>query len=107
MSNIIQQEMSNIIQQETSNIIQQEMSNIIQQEMSNIIHPCLTRCSTSGTHVRLNQSDHVAEWVKSLTCNQSVMSSNLVKDSLCFLEQETLHSLLSSSWFKEQVSSID
>ena len=33
----------------------------------------------------------------------SVVSSSPIKGSRCFLEQETLSSLISTGWFKEQI----
>ena len=45
----------------------------------------------------------MAQRKKILTCNWSVVSSTLNKGSCYFLEQETLPSLLSTSWFQEQV----
>ena len=39
----------------------------------------------------------MAQWVAGLTCHRTV------KGSHCFLEQETLPSLLSTGWFHEQI----
>ena len=48
--------------------------------------------------------DVIAGWVVTcMTCNRSVMISYPMKGSRCFLEQETLPSLLSSSWFQERI----
>ena len=44
----------------------------------------------------------VAQWVKCLTHNWSAVSSNPIKASGPFHEQETLPSLLSTGWFQEQ-----
>ena len=44
---------------------------------------------------RLDQQCTTRSW--------SVMSSNPTKTSLCFLEQETVASLLSTGWFQKQI----
>ena len=48
----------------------------------------------------------VAHWVARLTrdrWNLSVVSSSPIKGPHCFLEQETLLSLLSTGWFQERI----
>jgi len=41
--------------------------------------------------------------VDCLTCNQSAVNLSPIKGFRCFLEQETLPLLLSTSWFLEQI----
>ena len=48
-------------------------------------------------------SDGVALWVARLTRNVEVVGSSSIKDSLCFLEQETLPLLLSTGWLQERI----
>ena len=50
----------------------------------------------------LNEGDE-AHCVARLTRNRSVVRSNPVKASRCFLEQETLSSLFSTGWFQERI----
>ena len=45
-----------------------------------------------------------AQWVERLTCILSVVGSKPIKGFCCFLEQETLPSLLSTGWFQELIS---
>jgi len=40
---------------------------------------------------------------RNLNINWSVMSSNPIKSSHCFLDQETLLSLLNTGWFQERI----
>ena len=42
-------------------------------------------------------------FIKRVHRNQSVLSSNPIKGSHCFIEQESLPSLLSTGWFHEQI----
>ena len=46
--------------------------------------------------------DDIVQWVASLTRNWSVLSSNPIKGSRCFTEQETLNSLRSTGWLQER-----
>ena len=51
-------------------------------------------------------SGDVVEWLTRRTSNirrASRMGSNPVRDMLFFLEQETLHRLFSTGWFKERI----
>ena len=43
------------------------------------------------------------KWVGYLSGSWIVVGSNYIKGSRCLLEQETLPSLLSTGWFKEQI----
>ena len=45
----------------------------------------------------------VAQWFARLTRNEEVVGSSPIKDHRCFLEQETLPSLLSTGWFQELI----
>ena len=58
-----------------------------------ILHAVLVDEEAGGLTVRTSR----------LTCNRSVVSSNPNKGSHCFLEQETLPSLLSTGWFQERI----
>ena len=53
--------------------------------------------NTVYTKVNLN------DLTKCTTVNLSVMSSSPIKGPRCFLEQETLLSLLSTGWFQERI----
>jgi len=52
--------------------------------------------------INTNYGD-VALWTESLTRIRSVVSSNPVKSSRCFIEHDTLPSLLSTGWFQEWI----
>ena len=52
--------------------------------------------------ITLNKS-FLAQWVVRLTRNRSVVSSNHINGSPCFLEHETLPLLLSTGWFQELI----
>jgi len=43
------------------------------------------------------------QWIAYLTCYRSVVGSNAIKGSRCFLEQETLPLLLSTGSFQKQI----
>ena len=45
----------------------------------------------------------VAQWFARLTRNEEVVGSSPIKDHRCFLEQETLPSLLSTGWFQQRI----
>ena len=44
-----------------------------------------------------------AQWVARLTRNVKVVGLSPIKGPSCFLEQETLPSLLSTGWFQERI----
>ena len=48
----------------------------------------------------------MAQWVARLTRYRSVVGLYSIKCSRCFLEQETLPSLLSTSWFQERIGAL-
>ena len=52
--------------------------------------------------VRKKMRGGVAQCVTRLIRNMSVVGSNPIKGSRCFLEQDTLPSFLSTSWFQER-----
>ena len=45
----------------------------------------------------------MAQWVARLTRHVGAVGSSPIKGPRCFLEQETLHLLLSTGWFQERI----
>ena len=63
-------------------------------------------CIVILTHERKCYKDGVAQWVAHLTCDRSIPVSREFEpyqSPRCFLEQETLLSLLSTGWFQERI----
>ena len=51
----------------------------------------------------IHERGGVAQWVVRLTRNVAVVRFELNQRPPCFLEQETLHLLLSTGWFQERI----
>ena len=58
------------------------------------------------THLAYKTMDGVAQWVARLTCSRWMPVSHEFEPQQrprCFLERETLLSLLSTGWFQERI----
>jgi hypothetical protein len=62
-------------------------------------------CSILNWDTILFIGGNMADWVMHLTSNQWIAAWVQTQSgaSRCFLEQETLHKLLSTGWFKKQI----
>ena len=60
----------------------------------------ITLKNTPGTVFLRYSCCGVAQWVACVTRNVDVVGSSPIKGTHCFLEQETLLLLLSTSWFQ-------